>query len=745
MAWADIMKKLIMFWILVMFLPVIQAQTLQDIVDSALIVWHPSINVSINNGSLDQRLGEIGGAPSFETSVKKLGEASGFFDNDDSITFNNTDGFYDSVLNQTVSFWSNYTGGTTAVDMVFAVFQDNTAGEHFRIFFDDRFGTDVITCTYIDEDEGAVGATVSPSLPSFYSDNTFNLVTCVVEGTGVDTRVTLYINDTIVENATQTILLNGTTHARSIGYRQLTDTEYYDGGLDQFMYFNKSLTGAEVSLLWNGGNGTDLTLPPPVLNDPEIQIIRPVNNTLFNEEPLSVQYAITLDSANVTEIRIAINGTLNKTVASHINTTVVIGAGTYNMSVEVDDTNGNTGQAFIDSFKIDFELPLDDLLTVLPSGTKFGEDVNITVTASDDNLFGHNVTVIDNESNIVFSQENINISGQSNQITIPIDISSFGLGTFTVNTSQSDDHTDKRIRDYEITKDFTNKRMTFETGSASVIVQLDKVQGITGGKRVDIKNTLNDITDIKREDRYEFGFTFNDASHTTYSYKMKLITDKKLYYIKDSKYSGHFVVGDNWIDFEPHTAIVEQVSEKEYDITVVTNSNEVEFKSIGGVNIGSSVTTFEIVAPSVNAQLCDLGSGFVACSTADATNTLEQVQSNCTFSNSALFSFSINGTDNFTDETGIRSGDLFTFNNSDVPLTGASYNLTTVCFNDLTNTSAIASFTTTAQAVVTETEAFQNRFFAAIVAIAGVMLVIVALVGVAIAVMRGFGKRGGTR
>ena len=121
---------------------------------------------------------------------------------------------------------------------------------------------------------------------------------------------------------------------------------------------------------------------------------------------MGINYTISdADGGTITQVNIYINGTLNQTLTSAINTTLNASDGKYNISISGYDGTDWGANASILSFKIDTVNPI--ITGVPPNSTANNSNFNATVTFSDNNLYGVNCTVYNGtttSSNIVFSQ-----------------------------------------------------------------------------------------------------------------------------------------------------------------------------------------------------------------------------------------------------------------------------------------------------------------------------------------------------
>jgi hypothetical protein len=415
---------------------------------------------------------------------------------------------------------------------------------------------------------------------------------------------------------------------------------------------------------------------------PSISITHPENNRLYAQDPLQINFTYSIDPAlEVSDISLFINGTLN--ISSLTNTTIAIGEGDFNAVMQITDNSSQSQNSSQVSFKIDRTTPFDDLLFVFPDG--FIADQNITVTAQNSNLFGHNVTVYDLSGNILFSEEQLNISAPTNQITVPV-MASWGAGTFIVNSSESDDHTAKEIPDWAHASSVALRKIAYDTGQDSVTIKLEEAVRSNGIAEVDMTHQLTSITSRKAVDRYHFGFTLPEVAGWSYHYTLVLTTSRPIY-LRDSSYSGHIVTGGSWVDFEPYDVTVEIIDS--YTALIrLSSGNEVMFDSIGGVNVGSSQKQFQILLPSVASVTCDFGAGFSACN--PTAQNLLQSRVTCQNATSAYISVTEDSTV-LHNATAVQSGNDFTLNHADVPLV-SNYIVEGTCVNDIGNAGVSESF-----------------------------------------------------
>ena len=466
-----------------------------------------------------------------------------------------------------------------------------------------------------------------------------------------------------------------------------TDTD--NDGLNFIFFLSANFPGIFYIDDFYCYNGETRPEAAPVFTPPTIDLLLPEMNNLYNNDPLPVDYVgEAVDGFNKTEIYV--NGTLNKTLSTLTNTTIEIGEGLYDITVGITDSNGAQTNDTNTGITVDRTSPSDDLATVLPLGTQFFSDYILNVTATDDNLYGHNVSIFNAGGDLIDSQELINISTQTNTFSFVIDISSYGAGTFTVISNESDDHTAKKIPKYKVTPSVQNKKINFNHDGQNVEVN------VKSAKQGNAKMNLNAISHSKKYDRYKFGFEFNPKGGLkTYVFEVKTTED---YYIRNTHYSAHVVSGNQWIDFEPYTAVVTPINSRTYEVTIETTDNELTFESIGGVNIQTTTSTFIIENPLVSGFLCD-GS---TCSSLFISDDVNSWDIQCQYATSANISVQQAGTE-ITQSASVPltlDGAIQLYQHSFAhTLNGSAYLVEFACINDVTAATSSVSFTPTAAPV----------------------------------------------
>ena len=124
-------------------------------------------------------------------------------------------------------------------------------------------------------------------------------------------------------------------------------------------------------------------------------------------------------------------------------------------------------------------------------------------------------------------------------------------------------------------------------------------------------------------------------------------------------------------------SIIVQIDVATYGIgefTVISNVSDVT-----GNNF-STLTTFEIIAPSISTLSCDYGAGFVSCADQTEGISIEQLRSVCLNGTTATATLKLNVTPQFVTLM-VKSGDVYTLDNADEVMVINSYNYSVVCSN----------------------------------------------------------------
>ena len=342
---------------------------------------------------------------------------------------------------------------------------------------------------------------------------------------------------------------------------------------------------------------------------PIVTIIQPANNTLYNKQPLDINFTvIDTDGDTIQQVNIYINGTLNQTMTTVHNTTLNASDGKYTINISAYDGTDWGDNATILSFKIDTVNPLITGMAI--NGTLYKSNTSVAVTGSDNNLYGMNCTIyngLNSSAPILWSVEMINLSATSQIINVNYN-TTLGNGVKYTECKASDDHTKTTVPDieFDIGKTFPligkDKSVTFRKGDN--LEQDIKIDSPIGAKNVEV---------YQLEDRYSILYDFSDTKvkGVDNEYNFTLTTISNAIYRVNSKFPAHFVIGkgigETAVDYvfegnQDAQYKVKLQKDGSYNVYIKTIENILNFSSILGVNIAveNSTIIIDTTNPSLN-------------------------------------------------------------------------------------------------------------------------------------------------
>ncbi len=215
-----------------------------------------------------------------------------------------------------------------------------------------------------------------------------------------------------------------------------------------------------------------------------------------------------------------------------------------------------------DSPIITWNNPSDDNSTVMQTGSNV-----FNISVYDPNLFRINISCWRQQDNFILFN---NYTEQYNLSTTFLFTESIQVnepGNYTCEVEATDSHTALAIPDIKNSKTYNS--LTFDNIR---ITLLDSPLSTETTKLFD-RYTMKFITTAQK-----------DGKIKRYSLKVENLAGHPIISIDNSKYSGHLISDDKWIDFEPYRVEKIKVSKNEFLINLETTDTVLDFKSIGILN-----------------------------------------------------------------------------------------------------------------------------------------------------------------
>ena len=336
---------------------------------------------------------------------------------------------------------------------------------------------------------------------------------------------------------------------------------------------------------------------------PNITLVFPANNTRNNTVPLPIIFFVTGNNNNSITCDLRNTTTLfdSNTFQQSINVNLTLAIGEIALSQNFpnlnitcfDNTPLNNSATMLLNYTLDNVAPI--IFTIVPGdNSKFNKDVfgsiNIKANCTDAPVFRFNITIENATDRIASFESRSPINNflliDENLLTLNL-----GVGNYTITYTCADPHTKELIGDYNIKKNSSDYGIRFITTSRNRIL-------------IRYLNNSDEIIDFGSKkadsnDRYEFWYdTGLVESKTERTFTFEILSSKPVYHIPNSGYKGHFITGDNWIDFEFGDAdavyVITQNADENYEVAITTTRTKLNFNSIGDLNVFSTTTQFEI-------------------------------------------------------------------------------------------------------------------------------------------------------
>jgi len=207
--------------------------------------------------------------------------------------------------------------------------------------------------------------------------------------------MTLWINGTMQTSTITTSNNAGNSGSvTQLGARNNGTDRFWDGEIDEFAIWNRTLTRTEVTQLWNSSNG--LTYVPTALpdNSPTVTLIEPEDYFNTTSNTFTLNYSCT-DDYNVTNVSLYVDGGLNTTTiwgtsnnTGTISTELSFSEGTHTWNVTCFDNATQSTDGTQRNFEIDSTLPEVNITEPFQHIEYFRGGTNLTInfTTTDTNL-----------------------------------------------------------------------------------------------------------------------------------------------------------------------------------------------------------------------------------------------------------------------------------------------------------------------------------------------------------------------
>lgn len=241
----------------------------------------------------------------------------------------------------------------------------------------------------------------------------------------------------------------------------------------------------------------------------------------------------------------------------------------YTIKVTAVDINGLSAFDFSDEITVDNTKPTLTIIEPPNSQIYRNDSVRMSYICTDANLFGFETT-ISNSSGVILHNTTVNLTTNTFQYNLTFDLSSYPDGDYKFSASCYDGHTANEItitsKDIKTGMDYIRVKDLLITSSQDSIISY-----------------------YKKTDRISYTFDYVFDIPVTYT----ITSSKPIYHRENSKYNGHLVSGNLWLDtgkYEPLS--IRRISDYEYQMDFY--GSYFSFDSVGEINNETQVNDFEI-------------------------------------------------------------------------------------------------------------------------------------------------------
>lgn len=386
-------------------------------------------------------------------------------------------------------------------------------------------------------------------------------------------------NCTLYDNSTnRSILYNANTSMNynlsyPYGDNLVFDIEYYVMCANVSLYINSSIYFMHYDTDFYPPNITIIFPPSGYENNTEVDI------NFSTHEPA----VCTVNSSYY-----SYNSSYSNTTSHYWNDNALPN-GEHYIQINCTDPSNNSATANISFYK---DITFPDITQIFPAPDNSTRTDNIgafifATNLTDDSMlwsFEVNITDYSGLTPRILYRYNETITGLSHVYAQNVQTYNFTNDTELIYWVRlCDGHTANNILPAkEIIKGTDHLIFEFDDGT---IINVSS----TGGDEVQADTTF-------LEDRYTFEFYYSKKS----KHKFTLASNHDIHYIGDSKYPGHFIINDHWVDFNYPGAERNDVKVKyktdHWEIEIKPDDEYILFNSVGELNCLSEEYSFVLLA-----------------------------------------------------------------------------------------------------------------------------------------------------
>ncbi len=338
------------------------------------------------------------------------------------------------------------------------------------------------------------------------------------------------------------------------------------------------------------------------ITPPNITLISLVNNTINNTIPLNITISVIDNFPNpITCIFSNTSVTFSEQTfiqSQNVNFTLAEGETALSQNFPnlqftcFDNSPNNNSATLLLNLTLDTNPPILILNSPLNNtifDKLFISSIQLNSNCTDVPVFRLNMTIRNSTNGIIESVETQSVTNNLLSINQPLDITTLPAGDYDLVTECADPHTSREIKNWNVRKNNSEDSIRYVTDKGNQF----KIRYLQNSLAV-LSYGSNKAT---TNDKYDFFFNMN-GSKASRTYIFELISRSKVTYLPDSDYNGHFVTGNNWIDFNLNdpdaTYVVSLNGNGNYEVEVTTTLTSLNFNSVGDLNIVILETTFKI-------------------------------------------------------------------------------------------------------------------------------------------------------